>query len=127
MLNLIKKIYIVVEAKPDGLGLFEGSALEVAKFIGQHPTNVRRASKTGALVKSRYRIESKFDDYEPSPKARKVKVYEFVSGCGRDYGTAHELAERYNVTPQLIRRCARNFYKVKGRYSVYEVNDATDL
>ncbi len=115
-------IYLVVEAKDDGVDLFEGTADEVAGFVGVHPTQVRRASLRGSLVRSKYRIEPKYEIVEPRPNVRKVKTYLVYRDSLSEWfmGTVHEIASRTGATPQAVRQAIRGQHQLKGDYTIYD-------
>lgn len=115
-------IYLVVEAKDDGVDLFEGTADEVARWVGVHPTQVRRASRWGSLVRSQYRIEPKYELPEPRSNVRKVKTYLVYRDSIAEWfvGTVHEIASRTGATPQAVRQAIRGQHKLKGDYTIYD-------
>ena len=56
--------------------------------------------------------------YSKNPKAKKVKCIT----TGEVFGCIKEAAEKYNVTPQCIRKCCKGEYKTSGK-----LNDGTKL
>ena len=115
-----KRLYLVVEANQDENVVFEGTADEVSQFVKVHPTQVRRASRFGSLVRSRFRIEPKYGDQEPSLRARVNRLYWLYNPDDRTttLGTAYEIAERLGTTVSAVRQAQYSGYRLKRKYDV---------
>ena len=118
-----KRLYLVVEANENENVVFEGTADEVSQFVKVHPTQVRRASRFGSLVRRKYRVEPKYEDVFVSKNARKTRLYTSLDAVTGDMVrcTDYEMADLLGVTVQAVRQAFTSGYFLKGRYSICEL------